>query len=59
MLLEQAEMQSKHETEIKDSRKRFDTSLQDLDKKLSESQSQLSETTEFKRSLETELRDTK
>lgn len=39
MLLEQAEMQSKHENEIKDSRKRFDATQQDLEKKLQESQS--------------------
>jgi len=36
MLLEQAEMQSKHENEVKDSRKRHDTAMAETQTKLSQ-----------------------
>lgn len=36
MLLEQAEMQAKHENEVKDSRKRHDTAMTETQAKLSQ-----------------------
>lgn len=52
MLLEQAEMQSKHETEVKDSRKRSDTQIAELQQKLQDAQQLLTAEQDAKRNLD-------
>ena len=52
-------MQSKHENEVKDSRKRHDTAISETQTKLSQTSQQLQDSEETRRNLDAELRDTK
>ena len=59
MLLEQAEMQSKYESEIKNQGQRSDNQQAEIQGKLSEVQTQLNQVLELKRDLESEVKDLK
>lgn len=59
MLLEQAEMQGKHETEFKDARQRTDAVTRDLADKLNESQKSLLSLQDAKRQLDSDIKDLK
>ena len=57
MLLEQAEMQAKFDTELKDARKRHETQHQEIQKKYEQLNEQNQDVLNKNRDLETETKD--